>query len=393
MKVEFCGPPRAGLLQWLGRPRLSTPAAWFPGRTWFFHRARIGIRLACDMLGLTHGDEVLAPAYNCGTEIDALLSSGADVTLYRVTRDGNVDLDDLRTRVRARTKAVYVTHYFGFPQRMDEIVDLCERHHLYLMEDCALALCSRSGEKPLGTWGDVAFFCLWKSLPVPDGGVLVVNNEDLTPPREIPKRSSLGRTWRSMLSLLKWQFLYAVCVRLGLYPVIEPVVRTWMPPSSDEHPGPGREPMPESYYYSSALSGVAISSLSTRILQTVNKSEVVDRRRRNFALYLALLSGKTGIDVMYSDLPDGVCPLYFPILIQNRSDVCKALCEKTVLAKKWWSGYHSAMPWDEYSDACYLKDHLLALPVHQHLSENHIRYTAELLLEVTDRFRNERGVS
>jgi len=151
--------------------------------------------------------------------------------------------------------------------------------------------------------------------------------------------------------------------------------------------------MPESYYYCSALSGVEISSLSMRILQTVDINQVVDRRRRNFALYLALLSGKTGIDVMYGDLSDGVCPLYFPILIENRSQVCKTLCEKTVLAKKWWSGYHRDLPWDEYPDACYLKDHLLALPVHQHLSENHIRYAAELLLEITDRFRNEREVS
>ncbi len=52
---------------------------------------------------------------------------------------------------------------------------LAERHGLPLIEDCALSLLSSDGDRPLGTTGDVGIFCLYKTLPVPNGGALVVN--------------------------------------------------------------------------------------------------------------------------------------------------------------------------------------------------------------------------
>ena len=62
--------------------------------------------LACRLLGLEAGDEVLVPAYNCGTEIDALVYAGVKPVGYNVTRQCRIDLGDLMARKTDRTRAV-----------------------------------------------------------------------------------------------------------------------------------------------------------------------------------------------------------------------------------------------------------------------------------------------
>lgn len=119
---------------------------------YLYVNARAAIRSACDVLRIGGGDEVLVSAYNCGSEVDPVLASGADVSMYRVDHNCAVDLASIEGRISPRTKAVYVTHYFGFPQRaIVDLKSLCERKGLYLIEDCALSL--------LGTLDDVRLGC------------------------------------------------------------------------------------------------------------------------------------------------------------------------------------------------------------------------------------------
>src|SRR5262249_4047692 len=74
---------------------------------------------------------------------------------------------------------------------------------LLLIEDCALSFMSDYDRKPLGTFGDYSVFCLYKSLPLPNGGVLVSNNgrgEDV----ELQPCSSLSVMSRSTELTLHW---------------------------------------------------------------------------------------------------------------------------------------------------------------------------------------------
>src|SRR5437879_1432817 len=73
--------------------------------------------------------------------------------------------------------ALYVIHYAGFSQDMEAARQLADSAGLPLVEDCALALLSRNGDKPLGSYGDLSIFCLYKTLPVPNGGALLARGE------------------------------------------------------------------------------------------------------------------------------------------------------------------------------------------------------------------------
>jgi len=107
--------------------------------------------------------------------VEAVRAAGADILFYRVDRDMRVDLDDLAAKAaRKDVQIVYLTHFVGFAQPSAQVLNIVRSHNKRLFEDCALALFSRTPDgEPLGSFGDAACFCLYKTLPVPHGGLLL----------------------------------------------------------------------------------------------------------------------------------------------------------------------------------------------------------------------------
>jgi len=108
--------------------------------------------------------------------------AGHKLTFYRIADDFSADLDDVEERIGEDASALFVIHYFGFPQRLGPIKALCDRHGLKLIEDCALSLFSRDEEGPLGRVGDLALYSVYKTLPVPHGGFVVTKGTRGYPP-------------------------------------------------------------------------------------------------------------------------------------------------------------------------------------------------------------------
>ena len=124
-------------------------------------------------MGIKAGDKVLVPAYHSASMVPPVLHLGAEPVFYRVGADGSVDLADVAARLDGATRAIMVTHYFGFPQAMAAIRALCDAHGLQLLEDCAHSLFGSADGRPLGAWGDYAAASTMKFLPIYEGGCLV----------------------------------------------------------------------------------------------------------------------------------------------------------------------------------------------------------------------------
>ncbi len=92
------------------------------------HKGRCGLGLLCRHWKLKSGDEILVPAYNCGTEVDPFIHYGLSVVFYRVDLNAAVDLNDIYTRITQKTKIVYVTHYFGWPQDIKALSEHCRKN-------------------------------------------------------------------------------------------------------------------------------------------------------------------------------------------------------------------------------------------------------------------------
>lgn len=368
--------PELGLLP--RRDAAGGVPALFTGRevTWSYN-TRVAIRAAVDALALAPGDEVLAPAYNCGSELDPLRHAGLKIRLYPVNRAAEVDPDAVAERIGPRTRAVYVTHYFGFLQpHLAALRDLCDRHGLYLMEDCALSLLS--GRSPAeGRTGDVAFFCFYKFFPVIKGGALVVNRP-LPGGVRLRHRAPSGAVGRAVVqNSIKRLLDPGTLQRLRR---LRPGQGAAPSPGDAAPPPAGTLPnMPSHYYFAPALQGRRISALTWRALQGQDVALAIRRRRKNYVALAALLDGMRGVTLLKPDLPADDCPHILPILVPARDAVSRQLQNDRVAATPWWAGYNQHLNWEEAGDAVFLKDSLLALPIHQLLGPADLRHIADRL--------------
>lgn len=379
----FLGTPGVEILQILNKPSTNNPFLWFDcSKTIFVHKARTAIKQACRLMRLGKNAEVLAPAYNCGAEISTLLSSGASVVFYRVDKHGKIDLGDLVKYITGKSKAIYVTYYFGFPQPITEVKKICTENNLFLIEDCALSLFSDTDHNKFGSYGDLSVFNFPKSLPVPDGGALLINNPLLAKDAWALNKPDFKRTVLSMLPLLKSSVLRLSEDSIAYNPIWNILKRTRRSKTKTGSDSKKFPEMPLDYYYNKRLSNRKISAISKRLLETYDYSSVKSKKQRNFLEYLELFKDINTIQPLYNELPSGVCPLHFPVIVRNRNYICKRLNDLSIDAISWWAGYHSGFAWDKYPETCYLKDKVLVLPIHHLLEKKHINFIAEKLVEI-----------
>jgi len=141
------------------------------------------LHLALFALGIGPGDEVIIPSLTFVADINTVLLVGAKPVLAdcRSETDWNMDPADIERKITPNTKAVMIVHYAGFPCDMDAIGDICKRHNLKLIEDCAHAPGARYKGKPVGTFGDIGCFSFFtnKNLSMGEGGAVTTTSTEM----------------------------------------------------------------------------------------------------------------------------------------------------------------------------------------------------------------------
>lgn len=370
-----CASPGLSLGSLLRRdPRGGVPVLFANRRVSYSFNTRTAIRRACDLLALKPGDEVLAPSYNCGSELDPLLDAGLTLRLYPVDRHARIDATQIAGLISPQTRAIYLTHYFGFQHTNTAAIrKLCDDHSLWLIEDCALSLLS--GANPAqGYAGDIALFCLYKLFPVLAGGALVLNTDkikrNLVFPKPAPRKIVVKAVVRALIN--------NVLGRAGIA-----ALRRLRPPrAAPSVSGSPYPDMPAHYYFDPALTDVGISRVTARAIGSFDVAGTIKVRRANYHNYQTLLMGLPGVTLLYPDLPEHTCPLYMPILVQDRDVLSAALTAQGISAPPWWAGFNQGIDFDGFPDACYLKNHILALPLHQNMGPAHVAYVVAQLKAV-----------
>lgn len=357
-----------------GAPALEFPFS-APGARYFYF-ARNAIWRAVRDLGLERG-EVLVPAYHHGVEVEALIAAGARVRFYRVGPQLQVDLEDVARQIGPQTTALYLTHFLGFPGPVREMKELAGRHGLPLVEDCALSLFSADGDLPLGVTGDVAVFCLYKVLAVPDGGVLVENGQR---PRRaggnLPEALVRPRL-ASSLAVVASSVLRNVALRGG---APGRALRALALGAGRRALSAARvEPvLAGSQHFDSARADLGMSRLSASLLRLQDVSAIVAHRRRNYLFVLDRLRGLS--EPLFESLPAGVVPLCYPLLVEDNRSVMQQLVARGIEAVDFWREGHPACDLRAHPDVAWLRRSVLEVPCHQDL-------TLETLDEMTDAIR------
>jgi len=103
------------------------------------------------MLGCTAGDNVLLPAYICDVATIPFHELGTEIRFYDILPSLEPDMADLASKVDSKTKAIMTVNYFGFPQELEPVRDLCSKNGIFLIEDNSHGVFSKKGTSLLGT--------------------------------------------------------------------------------------------------------------------------------------------------------------------------------------------------------------------------------------------------
>jgi perosamine synthetase len=141
----------------------------------------VALDLALKALGLRPGDEVISPAFTFIATANSILYQGSKPVFADVdSRTFNIDPEDLQKKVTPRTKAVIGVHLYGQPFDLRAVQQICEDHHLALIEDCAQAHGAKFEGRRVGSFGLGCFsFYPTKNMTTGEGGMITTNDDSL----------------------------------------------------------------------------------------------------------------------------------------------------------------------------------------------------------------------
>lgn len=139
--------------------------------------------LALMALDIQPGDEVLCPAFTFFATAGAVSRLGAVPVFTDICPICfNLDVNDARAKITARTKAIIPVHLFGQCADMDPILALAKEKGLRVIEDGAQAIGATYKGRGCGAMGDFGTYSFFPSKNLGgfgDGGMLVTNDDDL----------------------------------------------------------------------------------------------------------------------------------------------------------------------------------------------------------------------
>lgn len=146
------------------------------------------LEMASLLLDIKPGDEVIMPSYTFVSTANAFELRGAKIRFVDSRKDHpGMDEQLIASLITPKTKAIVVVHYAGVACNMDVIMELANKHDLFVVEDAAQAIDSYYKGKPLGSIGHLGTFSFHetKNIQCGEGGMLMINDNQFVKRAEI----------------------------------------------------------------------------------------------------------------------------------------------------------------------------------------------------------------
>ena len=142
----------------------------------------VALHLALAALGLETGDEVILPTFTMIATINAVAYTGATpVLIDSEPRTWNMDVDQITDKITSKTRAIIPMHTYGHPVDMDPLMDLAEKHGIFVLEDAAEAHGAEYKGRRAGGLGHAGAFSFYanKIITTGEGGMITTNDAQL----------------------------------------------------------------------------------------------------------------------------------------------------------------------------------------------------------------------
>ena len=140
------------------------------------------LHLSLLALDIKEGDEVIVPAFTFAATVNVVELVGAKPVFVDINLDDYcINTKKIEDVITNNTVAIILVHEFGQAAKVDDIIILCEKYNLKLIEDAACALGTEFDNKKVGSFGDFGCFSFHprKAITTGEGGLITTDNKTL----------------------------------------------------------------------------------------------------------------------------------------------------------------------------------------------------------------------
>ncbi len=133
-------------------------------------------------LGVGPGDEIIIPPFTFVATATAVLHQNAIPIFVDIDpKTYCINPEEIEKAITPKTKGIIPVHLFGHPADMDAILEIAEKHNLFVIEDACQAHGAEYKGKRVGSIGELGCFSFFesKNMMTGEGGIITTNNSEL----------------------------------------------------------------------------------------------------------------------------------------------------------------------------------------------------------------------
>ena len=301
---------------------------------------------------------VLIPGYFCNEALEPIRRLPVNLRFYPVLADLTPDWAAIKKLEEGQSGAqVFIlVHYFGFPNATMQAKTFCSEYNLALLEDAAHVL-QPGGE--IGT-GDLSIFSPRKLLAVPSGGILVASGDLAIHLTGAPLNQ---RRKKDTIIWLGKRLAQKVFVQLHVpWHHFTSIHQKEMRSINSDELG------------SELIERCSPFDLKLLTVMGQHLNEVTELRRRHYLKFLGWINDLVGARPLFNQLPEGVCPYAFPLVVQEGSAKVAARLQSWGIPAYQWPDLPPEVlaSKGDHKVSISTYQRLILLPLHQTLTTKQI---------------------
>ena len=383
-KVKQRPLPKRPILSWssfgsVEKPRMASIES--VKNVAFTTSGRAAIYQALLQLELPPGSTVLAPSYHCPTMIAPIFLANLNVAYFAINDRGLPNLSSINEDTIKLSKAMLVSHYFGFANSLQEVRSWCDTKNIALIEDCAHCYFGNAGERSVGAWGDYSTASLSKFFPVLEGGLLASERRNISNLQLIP--ASLKNEIKGCLDIIEissrhngiagFNIIINSISKIKIFLKNIYLIKNSLDTESNlveycDMKRINKKPLWSTHF----------------IKEKINKNKIIRTRQGNYFLYNRYFSSIKGARPLFNinlSHISIISPYVFPLWVDDAERIYRSLKEKNLPVFRWdktWPDTPTIQ--NDYGQlwSC----HVLQLLCHQDLDESEIDYIAKSIIQL-----------